>query len=89
MQEMETLWFLVPIFGFTHNMAFTFLNHLQEQPKKKQVQVRDPGLDLTREELELILKLLGQTSFQVKDIEYLYVALYKLQEQHKFLTNSK
>lgn len=70
-------------------MAVKLFNQLQNQENRKEVQVRDPGLDLTKEELELILKLLGQTSFQVKDIEYLYVALYKLQEQHKFLTGNQ
>lgn len=38
---------------------------------------------LTSEEIELILTLLGETSFPVKKIEILYKALWKLQIQHQ------
>jgi hypothetical protein len=38
---------------------------------------------LTPEEIELILKLLGDTLFPVKHIEILYKALWKLQIQHQ------
>lgn len=38
---------------------------------------------LTSDEIELILTLLGETSFPVKKIEILYKALWKLQIQHQ------
>lgn len=38
---------------------------------------------LTADEIELILTLLGETSFPVKKIEILYKALWKLQIQHQ------
>lgn len=67
-------------------MAVNFFNASKKEPE---VQVRNSQLDLTASEIELILKLLGQTSFPVKDIETLYIALYKLQEQHKILKNER
>jgi len=69
-------------------MALNLLNEPQK-PRKVEIQVRDSSLDLTISELELIMTLLGQTSFRVKDIEDLYKALYKLQEQHKYLVNNQ
>lgn len=69
-------------------MALKLLNQ-QDQPKKKEIQVKDPSLDLTQPEIELVLRLLSQTTFQVKDIEVLYITLYKLQEQHKHLQNNQ
>lgn len=44
---------------------------------------------LTASEIELILRLLSTTNFPVKDIEVLYTALIKLQEQFKILINDK
>lgn len=80
---METLWFLVQKFISTlRNMAFKVLNQ-QEEFQSNQNNDKDPSLELTKSEIELILKLLSQTSFPVKDIETLYIALWKLQETHK------
>lgn len=39
--------------------------------------------DLTSKEIEIIVTLLKQTTFPVKDIESLYIALYKLQQQYQ------
>ena len=70
------------------------MNNLQ----KKSI-VNNPKLDhvpiksdlsiyqLTPDEIKLILTLLGDTSFKVRDIEVLYIALHKLQEQYKQLIN--
>ena len=44
---------------------------------------------LTASEIELVLRLLATTNFPVKDIEVLYTALLKLQEQFKLLINDK
>lgn len=44
---------------------------------------------LTASEIELVLRLLATTNFPVKDIEVLYTALIKLQEQFKLLINDK
>lgn len=68
-------------------MAFRYLSQQQEKNSKKEIQVRNSDLDLNTNELELIIRLLGQTHFPVKDIEILYIALYKLQEQHKQLSS--
>jgi hypothetical protein len=38
---------------------------------------------LTSDEIELVLKILGDTMFPVKQIEILYKALWKLQMQHQ------
>ncbi len=43
----------------------------------------DEGQHLTKIEIELILKLLGTTSFPVKDIEILYNLIIKLQKLHE------
>lgn len=64
-------------------MAFNF--HEKKQEIKKEIKVKDPSLELTKPEIELILRLLAQTTFQVKDIETLYIALWKLEETHKQL----
>lgn len=53
------------------------------QNKKPQQQVIYPDHQLTRAEIEVVLRLLATTNFPVKDIEMLYSALIKLQEQFK------
>lgn len=52
---------------------------------KNKSPILKPNIDLTLDELTLILQLLGQTTFPVSKIETLYVAIYKLQELHKQL----
>jgi len=47
-----------------------------------------PDMNLTAEELEVILRLLSTTHFPVKDIEFLYKAIYKLQEEYNRLKNA-
>ena len=44
---------------------------------------------LTAEEIELVLKLLGTTHFPVKDIEVLYRAIFKLQEEYSKLKGNQ
>lgn len=53
-------------------------------PFAKSIKVQDET-QLTAEEIELILKLLGPTLFPVNQIEVLYKALWKLQIQHQNL----
>jgi len=64
-------------------------NLTKKQAVQKQVQVRDPNNDLTQSEIDLILRLLSQTTFPVKEIETLYIALYKLQNQYKQLESEQ
>lgn len=64
-------------------------NLTKKQAVQKQVQVRDPNNDLTQPEIDLILRLLSQTTFPVKEIETLYIALYKLQNQYKQLESEQ
>ena len=60
-------------------MAFNF-----NLTKNKEVQPKlNPDISLTSNEIELILKLLAQTSFPVKDIEVLYLTLFKLQKLYE------
>lgn len=56
------------------------------QTKKKIIE--ESSNSLTKNEIELILRLLGTTHFPVKDIEILYKALYKLQEEHNRLSST-
>lgn len=57
--------------------------------RKVQSQPVQQTVPLTASEIELILRLLATTNFPVKDIEVLYNALIKLQEQFKILINDK
>ncbi len=57
--------------------------------RKVQPQTVQQTVPLTASEIELILRLLATTNFPVKDIEVLYTALIKLQEQFKILINDK
>lgn len=59
------------------------------QVKKKLKGDLDQLSNFTRSDIELILRLLSQTTFPVKDIETLYITLYKLQELHKKLVNEE
>lgn len=54
--------------------------NIQSQQEKQ----LDPN-QLNLEEIELIMKLLGDTMFPVKHIEILYKAMWKLQNQHQNL----
>jgi hypothetical protein len=44
-----------------------------------------PTVELTKAELELILRVLGTATFPVKEIEKLYTAIFKLQQIYKTL----
>lgn len=69
----------------------SFLDNLKQQAKKEESSALLLPFEyqLTTEEVELILTLVGETVFPVKKIEVLYKALWKLQEQHKLLKNGK
>ena len=56
---------------------------LKEQLKVNPITKVDQPKQLSSDEIALILRLVGQANFPVKDIETLYVAIYKLQEQFK------
>lgn len=55
---------------------------------KPQPQVQNSQFDLSQAEIEVILRLLQGTTFPVRDIEILYVAIVKLQEQFKSKINA-
>lgn len=67
------------------------MNFLTQKQSAK-VQQPVPRLEanqLTQSEIEVVLRLLASTSFPVKDIEILYSAIIKLQEQFKSQINDK
>lgn len=49
-----------------------------KEPKQTQSE-----FDLSASEIEVILNLLRDCNFKIKDIEFLYHALWKLQKQHE------
>lgn len=51
----------------------------------KQQKLNSSPQELTAEEIELILKLLSTTTFPVRDIERLYQAILKLQNEYSRL----
>lgn len=55
---------------------------------KQPAQVQTSQFDLSAAEIEVILRLLQGTNFPVRDIETLYVAIVKLQEQFKSKINA-
>ncbi len=62
-------------------------NLLKKQQKPQQQHTNLSQYQLSASEIETILKILQNSMFPIKDIEPLYVALYKLQEQYKTLTD--
>ena len=64
------------------------MNLLNLKSQTKQLPQPANQFDLTQTEIELILRLLQQTNFPVKDIEVLYMAILKLQEQFKSKINA-
>lgn len=61
-------------------------NIFSKKPKIEQntpVQPQVDIYDLDAQEIEIILSLLKESSFKVRDIDFLYRALWKLTEQRK------
>lgn len=71
---MVILKLLVGIFLFIHNLLMK-LSDLKSQNSTSNI---DTGL--TRADVDIILKVISNSTFVVKDIEILYGALYRLQE---------
>lgn len=63
------------------------MNLLNLKSQTKQLPQPANQFDLSQNEIELVLRLLQQTTFPVKDIEVLYMAILKLQEQFKSKIN--
>lgn len=63
------------------------MNLLNLKSQTKQLPQPVNQFDLSQNEIELVLRLLQQTTFPVKDIEVLYMAILKLQEQFKSKIN--
>lgn len=60
------------------------MNNIAERTKVQPKSNIDQ-LQLSKSEIEVVLSILKEGSFPVKNIEELYKALIKLQEQHKQL----
>lgn len=71
---MVILKLLAGIFLFIHNLLMK-LSDLKSQNSTSTI---DTGL--TRADVDIILKVISNSTFVVKDIEILYGALYRLQE---------
>lgn len=56
-------------------------------PSKDTTLLQTPSITLTPNEVDVLIRALMTAQTQVKDIEYLYNAIYKLQEYRKLLTN--
>lgn len=63
------------------------MNLLNLKSQTKQLPQPTNQFDLSQNEIELVLRLLQQTTFPVKDIEVLYMAILKLQDQFKSKIN--
>lgn len=66
-------------------MEFNLLKKQQSKPQQQPTNLSQ--YQLSTSEIETILKILQNSMFPIKDIEPLYVALYKLQEQYKTLND--
>ena len=52
------------------------------QPQSAEVAPQDPYLSLTVKEIEFIITVLGEADIKVKQIEFVYALLVKLQEYY-------
>jgi len=74
-------------FGFMHkifyNKVMSILNKIQQQSNTQasQSQERD-AFSLSKQEIELLLSLIKESSFKGEHIETLYALVYKLQQQY-------
>ena len=62
------------------------MHNLFEKANKQPVKVTSNPTQLSLTEIEVILNILKDSSFKIRDIEILYKALIKLQEQHQELS---
>lgn len=60
----------------------------QIKPQPEVLNVVESQYELNPIEIEVILRLIHQTTFPVKDIEVLYKTIIKLQEQYKLKTTN-
>jgi hypothetical protein len=61
------------------------LGHIKKNNNDKSGEVTNASLDLSKQELEIILSGLGEASFKGRQLELLYKLVIKLQEAHQKL----
>jgi hypothetical protein len=71
------------IYLFTLNLIKFIVMSLLDKIKTNKTQNES---SLNKEELELILTLIKNSSFKGKDVETLYNSVYKLQQQYLLIT---
>jgi len=71
------------IYLFTLNLIKFIVMSLLDKIKTNKTQNES---SLNKEELELILTLIKNSSFKGKDVEILYNLVYKLQQQYLLIT---
>lgn len=61
------------------------LSHIKKNDKDKSGEVSNASLDLSKQELEIILSGLGEASFKGRQLELIYKLVIKLQQAHQKL----
>lgn len=61
------------------------LSHIKKNNNDKSGEVSNASLDLSKQELEIILSGLGEASFKGRQLELVYKLVIKLQQAHQKL----
>lgn len=61
------------------------LGHIKKNDKDKSGEVSNASLDLSKQELEIILSGLAEASFKGRQLELVYKLVIKLQQAHQKL----
>ena len=61
------------------------LGHIKKNNIDKSGEVQNASLDLSKQELEIILSGLGEASFKGRQLELVYKLVIKLQQAHQKL----
>lgn len=82
-----TLTLTIVKFGFMHkiiyNKVMSILDKINKQPIQASQSPERDAFTLSKQEIELLLSLIKDSTFRGEHVETLYTMVYKLQQQHQ------
>lgn len=74
-------------FGFMHkfiyNKVMSLINKIKQQNTEASQSTERDAFSLSKQEIELLLSLIKDSTFRGEHVETLYTMVYKLQQQHQ------
>jgi len=68
---------------FIYNKVMSLINKIKQQNTEASQSTERDAFSLSKQEIELLLSLIKDSTFRGEHVETLYTMVYKLQQQHQ------